>query len=201
MAEAVRPEAWRLFVALAVPEDVKGEIEKARAELGRQLPRECVRWTPREQFHLTLKFLGNVGAERVPRLTEALRAACGGFPPLELRAERVGCFPDLRRPRVLWVGVSDQQGQLPPLQEAIEAAVKEYTAEQASERFTGHVTLGRVKEMSRREADILSGLASSLGTRFFGAWTAGEVHLMRSELSPDGARHTVLSALKLAGPR
>ena len=198
MPDAPAPETFRLFVAITVPEEIKSEIEKTQGELRRVLPKECARWTKREQFHLTLRFLGNVDAQRVGPLTDALGAACQGFGPLELRAERVGFFPDLHRPRVAWVGVHDRQEQLPLVQRAIEAATRDYTAEESTERFTGHVTLGRIKGLRRAEAEALAGLATGLTTRFFGTWTAGQVELFRSQLSPEGARHTVLAAIPLA---
>jgi len=198
MPDAPAPETFRLFIAVTVPEEIKSEIEKTQTELRRALPKASVRWTKRAQFHLTLKFLGNVDAQRVGPLTKALGAACQGFGPLELRAERIGFFPDLRRPRVVWVGMHDQQEQLAGVQRAIEAATRDYTAEESTERFTGHVTLGRIKSLSRTEAEALAALAASLATRFFGAWTAGAVELFRSQLSPEGARHTTLASIPLA---
>ena len=100
-------ERLQLFIAVTIPEEVKAKIAAAQAELRRVLPERVVRWIRREQFHLTLKFLGDVDAARVGALGEAIRAACRGFSPLALRAERVGFFPDLRYPRVAWVGVQD----------------------------------------------------------------------------------------------
>jgi RNA 2',3'-cyclic 3'-phosphodiesterase len=197
MAETATAEFFRLFVAVTVPDDTKAEIEKAQAAMSRALPKEAVRWTKREQFHLTLKFLGSVDTQRVAELTEALRTACRGFAPLELRAEQIGCFPNLRRPRVVWVGVHDQEQQLPELQRAIEAAVRDYTKEEAEERFTGHVTLGRVKDLRRHEAETLASLVSDHSTRVFGAWTSDRVELIRSQLSSQGARYTTVAALPL----
>ena len=197
MAEATTAEFFRLFVAVTVPDDIKAEIEKAQAAMRRALPKEAVRWTKREQFHLTLKFLGGVDTQRVGALTEALRTACRGFAPLELRAEQIGCFPNLRRPRVVWVGVHDQQQQLPELQRAIEAAVRDFTTEAPGERFTGHVTLGRVKDLRRQEAETLASLVSDHATRVFGAWTSDKVELVRSQLSSDGARYTIVAAIPL----
>lgn len=199
MSDAPAPESFRLFIAVTVPEDIKTEIEKAQAALRCALPRECVRWAKREQFHLTLKFLGNVNAQRVHTLTGAIRAASQGFAALELRAGRIGFFPDLRSPRIIWAGVHDRQEQLPLLQRAIEAATHDFTAEASEKAFTGHITLGRIKGLRRPEAAALAEVASGLATRLFGAWTAHEAELIRSQLSPAGARYTTLAAIALAG--
>lgn len=190
-------EQFRLFIAVTLPNEVKAKIEAAQAELRRALPEPGVRWTRREQFHLTLKFLGDVDATRVQPLEEAIRAACRGFSPLHLRAEQVGFFPNLRYPRVFWVGVEDQTGQLPRLQPAVDAATRAFTNEQKEEHFTGHITLARIKAISRPEAESLGKAAAGMTERLFGQWTACEVELMRSVLSPKGARHSSLAAIAL----
>src|SRR5688572_14114046 len=98
---SAEPTTIRAFIALPIPEAVKAEIGRVQDELRRALPEHCVRWTKREQLHLTLRFLGNVETTCVLELTNAVGAACQGFPALNLRAERIGCFPDLRFPRVV----------------------------------------------------------------------------------------------------
>ena len=192
---------YRLFVALRVPEEVKAEVRKAQAELRRSIQQARVTWTRHEQFHLTLKFLGNVEEERVGELVEAVRGACGGFAAPRLRAEGVGCFPDLRSPRVVWLGVRDAEQALPRLQRAIETASTGFTSQPPEERFSGHLTLGRIKGIGRPEAESFGGQARAMAERLFGEWTADGVQIMRSELSPQGARHTVLATVPLGGRR
>ena len=74
-----------ISVAVTVPEGVKAKMGAAQAELRRVLLQCSVRWARREQFHLTLRFLGDVQAARVEALGEAIRAACRGFGALHLR--------------------------------------------------------------------------------------------------------------------
>jgi 2'-5' RNA ligase len=228
MSEPTRPEHLRLFVSIEVPDSVKDEIETAQQELRRRLPQTQASWTRREQFHLTLVFLGNVDAQRVPELTQALNSAIQAFPPLQLRAEQLGFFPNARFPRVLWVGVRDTQNQLNALQKAIQSATLPFNAaasgegaaptpapsaspkEQAekkrpsggrSESYIGHVTLARIKRLSRPEAAALSKAAAAMARRAFGHWTAETIQLMRSQLSPQHAVHSTLATfpLRLAG--
>ena len=192
-------EHYRLFVAISIPEEIKDSIAAAQSELHRALPECGVTLTRREQLHLTLKFLGNVEAQRVAALNEQLRAACHGFLVLRLRAERVGAFPNLRIPRVIWIGLRDVEGQLLKVQSAVEAASRDFTAEEPEQSFTGHVTLGRARRMSHRESQVLSALLAGMADRFFGEWTASELALMRSEFSADGARHTPIGTVHLSG--
>jgi RNA 2',3'-cyclic 3'-phosphodiesterase len=198
MGDGASAKALRLFVAIAVPDAVKDEIEKTQREMRGSLPESFMRWTKRAQFHLTLKFLGNVAETRVTELTEVLRKTCLQFKAMRLRAERVGFFPDARFPRVTWVGVSGEKEELPQLQEAIEAAVKGFTGEKAEKRFTGHVTLARIQGIRRQQAEILAKLAAGMADRLFGEWMADEVELIRSELSSGGARYTTLAAFSLS---
>ena len=193
-------EQYRLFVALAVPDEVKAKLEAAQADLRRVLPDRNVRWTRREQFHLTLRFLGDVEAAQVEALAEAIRTACAGFGALHLRAERIGCFPTRGYPRVIWAGVRDRAEQLPKLQQLVEAASAGFTSEPKEERFTGHLTLARIKGIKRPEAEALGKAASGMADMLFGQWTAHQTELMRSELLPQGARHSSLASIALAPP-
>jgi RNA 2',3'-cyclic 3'-phosphodiesterase len=194
-------DQFRLFVSLALPEEVKDRVQQAQNELRRVLPGPNFRWSRREQFHLTLRFLGDVEATRVEALKEALQAACRELPPLQLRACGIGCFPDLRRPRVLWAGVSDAGGELLRLQQLVQAASDAFTSEKKEERFTGHVTLARLKDIRRAEVERLPEAVEGMRARDFGEWTTTSIELMRSELTPQGARHTVLAEIALAGAK
>src|SRR5438093_9744721 len=133
MDDADTPERLRLFVAIQMPEQIKVELAAAQAELRRLLPERGVAWTRPEHFHLTLKFLGQVEAQRVAALSQQLERACQDFSPLPLRAERVGAFPDVRFPRVIWVGLKDDAGGLPQLQAAVEAASRDFTGESSAD--------------------------------------------------------------------
>jgi 2'-5' RNA ligase len=191
-------ETYRLFVAVSLPEHVKDEIERAQEALRSALSRDSIRWTKRVQFHLTLKFLGDVEPRRVDALTSALRLACEGFGVLPLRAGRIGVFPDLRRPRLIWAGVDDARERLPLLQRAVERATAGFTSEGPEGTFTGHVTIGRCARITRPQIDLLAKLAKVMEGRQFGAWTTDTVDLVRSELGPGGSRYTTLSAVPLS---
>jgi 2'-5' RNA ligase len=194
------PNKLRAFIALPIPEAVKDQIERVQTEMRDLLPRQSVRWTKRDQFHLTLRFLGDVEAGRVRELTDALHNVCSSFRPLQLHAERIGCFPDLRFPRIVWVWVHAEAGQLAVLQARIEAAVGEVAERKPEKKFTGHVTIARLNAVRRLQAEALAGQVQAMSGRCFGEWTASEVKLMQSELFKSGAVHTVLAAFPLNQP-
>ena len=159
----------------------------------------AIGWTRPEQFHLTLRFLGGVPAASLEDLKAAVGAVCANARRLSLRAAGVGFFPNARLPRVVWAGIQDAEEFLIDLQKQIEAAVQPFTAERGAENFTGHVTLGRVKNLNRSDAGQLAAYAQTIENRRFGDWMAREIEIVQSELSPAGARHRLLAAFPLAG--
>jgi 2'-5' RNA ligase len=163
------------------------------------LPESAVRWTRPEQLHVTLRFLGKVDLSSVEALVLSVGRACDGFGAVGLRAGGLGMFPDAGRPRVIWVGVTDPGGRLTMLQRAVEGAAAAFTAEKPERTFTGHVTIGRCRDMGRQEVVELRTLGDAMQRRRFGEWTADRVDIVRSELGPGGSRHTTLAALNL-GP-
>lgn len=191
------PKPWRLFIAIEVPAQVKAELTATQHELRRLVPGDAVRWVTPEQFHLTLRFLGGVAAERVADLVTALEIACRDFSPLELKSEGIGFFPQRGLPRVIWAGANDQSGQLALLQSAVQSVSQAFTNEEPEDRFHGHITFGRVKEIKRREAESLQARAVKLADHTFGNWLCPELQLMRSQLSPSGAKHLVQASVPL----
>src|ERR1035441_6526512 len=102
----------RLFVAISIPEPVRDEIIRVQQELQPLVPRDVARWARSDQFHLTLRFLGDVPADGVEDLKKSVGAVCRNARPLSLRAEGVGFFPNPRSPRIIWVGINDGAGCL-----------------------------------------------------------------------------------------
>jgi len=190
-------ERLRLFVAIPVPDAVREKMICVQNELQPLAPHGAVRWTKPEQFHLTLRFLGNVASGRVADLQNSIRAACAGVPALPLRALGVGFFPSARAPRVVWIGVNDDDHHLLGLQRKIEGAVKPFTMEAGTEHFAGHLTLGRFKRSRGLEIRNLASRAKEMEQLTFGEWTAETVELVRSELSKIGTTHSVLETFPL----
>ncbi len=192
-------EVLRLFVAIHLPAAVREEILRVQQELRELAPRTAVRWTPPEQFHLTLKFLGNVPAGSTNALKQSLAEACAGIRPFHLRARGIGFFPNDRKPRVLWVGMEGGENDLAGLQVRVEEALAPFAEKPGAEKFRAHATLGRFQKFRRHNVEALLPHARSLASQSFGEWRVEDVGLFRSELSPDGARHTLLSSCRLPG--
>ncbi|HXC35478.1 MAG TPA: RNA 2',3'-cyclic phosphodiesterase [Candidatus Acidoferrales bacterium] len=119
-------ETLRLFLAIPLPDDVRAELRRLQSDLQPLLPPRAVRWTKPEQFHLTLKFLGSVPAAETDALSRAVRAVCDTAPPMCLRAEGAGFFPDSYSPRVFWVDIKSVDGRLQEFQRQLELAVQSF---------------------------------------------------------------------------
>jgi RNA 2',3'-cyclic 3'-phosphodiesterase len=197
MTQAPGTAKHRLFIAMPIPERVKDEIQRVQDALRTTLPKQCVRFTKREQFHLTLRFLGNIDVRREEQVVDQVRTACREFFSFKLRAERIGCFPDLRFPRVVWVWVHDDAEQLQSLHGKIGRATTSFAEKDDEKDFTGHVTIARLNGVKRQQADALAKVAHEMSGRFFGEWVADEVEIIRSDLSSSGSRYTTLAGIRL----
>ncbi len=188
MNRVLSPESKfiRAFVAIQLPEDVRAVLRAAQAELKEVLPRNSTAWTRPANMHLTLRFLGGVESARLPELQLKLREALAGFGPLDLICERLGCFPDLRFPRVVWAWVHDAEERLAQLHRRVDSAVAGFAEKPAEARFTGHVN-----------AERLAGFVERAVERKFGDWSCREVELIRSELSPGGSQYSTIEVFHL----
>jgi len=192
-----QPQRHRLFIAIALPDAVRLAIETAQGELRAVLHAKSIRWTRRDQFHLTLRFLGGVDVQQVERLNESVRSVCEGFGDLQLSASGLGVFPGVRRPRVVWAGIDDRAGRLSALQRSIQTATEPFTSEPSEDRFRGHVTLARCRDVNRSEATALAAMVGKMAARSFGEWRVPDVEVIRSETLPSGSRYTTLARVRL----
>ena len=177
----------RLFVAINLPPEVRQDLWEAAEPL--RSGGYPIRWVGPEAIHLTLKFLGEVDAEREPEITAAIGGATQGTRRFMLPIEGFGAFPSAGHPRVVWAGCEG----VPPLE------LLQHRLEQEMERvgfaiegrpFHPHLTLGRVKRHAR------PGELRDFGAVLEPLTYANEVEvrsvdLMQSKLSGEGATYTV----------
>lgn len=155
-----------------------------------------VKWVEPQNLHFTLQFLGEVDQREVLEVCRVVKKVVSGHGSFPLKVEGTGCFPNPRRPRVLWVGASIGSDELKALHEALDEPLFELGCYRRESRaYTPHITLGRVKPDSPLD-ELLAGLDKHK------SWSAGEtnvkeVEVMSSELRPIGPVYTVLSKARL----
>lgn len=191
-------EALRLFIAIPLSESLLRQLAQIQRALEKQVPAGSVRWVNPEGIHLTLKFLGDTPEGRVAAIREALTAVARKAVPCTFTVGDLGCFPNFRRPRVIWVGVQEQSGRLASLQEAVENAMVPLGYPREGRAFSPHLTLGRVRDSIpprdvARIGEIIS--ATTVGT--LGEVLTSSFLLIRSVLKPTGAEYTPLAEFHL----
>jgi 2'-5' RNA ligase len=150
-----------------------------------------VAWVAAENLHITLKFLGGVETPRLELVEKALERAVAGAAPFDLTIAGLGAFPTPTRPRVIWAGAVGGKSELVALAGRVERELAPIGFPREERPFSPHVTLGRVREPRRNER--LGEALVRTATDPFGTVRVERLSLMRSDLSPRGARYSELS--------
>jgi RNA 2',3'-cyclic 3'-phosphodiesterase len=175
----------RAFIAIELPESVKSFLVKISAEL--KLCGGPVKWVRPEGIHLTLKFLGTLPSDLLPRIQEAALPLFRKQKPTQLHVSGLGAFPGLRRPRVVWAGLEDPAGVLSPLVNSLETGLEPLGFPKENRPFNPHLTLGRFKsnEKSSELIETIRQKMDILGPSF----VADHAILFESVLKPSGAEY------------
>lgn len=187
----------RAFIAADLPEDLRHALDRVMRHLKSELKGVPIRWVPPENIHLTLKFLGEVSQRNLPFLIELLQGEVADQRPFEFGVGGLGAFPDIRRPRVIWVGVKGPK-ELHDLHHAVENAMEKIGYARETRPFEPHLTLGRVsRNASPEEVRRVSEVLRAVQVGFLGSALVEEVYLYRSDLRPTGAVYTRLATAPL----
>jgi 2'-5' RNA ligase len=184
----------RLFVAIVLNDATRAALAVTIEKLRAAAPR--VTWVQAQNLHLTLKFLGTVADPLVEPVREALDAAAARAQVFDLAVEGLGAFPVHTRPRVIWAGIAGGRASATTLARLVDSALAPLGFPPEAREFWAHVTLGRVRQPRRDEA--LSRLVTAGAATRFGSVRVRAIVLMRSELSPRGARYTELATMPLS---
>ena len=185
----------RAFLAIDLPEEIRDRIRGIQDRLKTNL--KGVRWIRPEGIHLTLKFLGNISKNDILNISGMIEKQTKYVGPLMLKVGTVGTFPNLKRPRVLWLGIGGETEQLITLQKKIDAALEDCGFKRETRTFRPHLTLGRIKSPKGT-----SGLSQAIedGKNFAaGSFHAACLALFKSDLTPKGAIYTKLAHSPFGG--
>jgi RNA 2',3'-cyclic 3'-phosphodiesterase len=182
----------RTFICFELPENIKAALLQVQDRL-RPLG-HGVSWARIDGIHLTLKFLGDVEESRIDAVAAAVERVCGGEAPLPMSLAGAGAFPNLKRPRVYWVGISEPSGRLLSFQQKIDEALTKLDFPKETRPFSPHLTLGRVKFPDQPEK-----IAQAIEAYHPAAlpFTVDEIVVMKSDLKPSGAVYTPLRRIAL----
>jgi 2'-5' RNA ligase len=183
----------RAFFAVNMPLEVKGKLQEEISRLRNLLHGGSVRWVRPEGIHLTLKFLGEISNNNLEQFHQVLEREVKRNPFFTLRVGGFGCFPNIRRPRVMWIGITEESGTLTRVQSAIEEKLVPLGIEKEGRPFHPHLTLGRVRRnISMSELTQIQDVVKEFVVGQIGHFEVSELHLIRSILRPAGAEYSSL---------
>lgn len=186
----------RTFIAVELPDQTRLDIanlQKDLASAGLKL-----RWVKPQNIHLTLKFLGDVDGDKLADICDSITAVSCQHQLFDLQPKGLGCFPGLRNPRVIWVGISGTLEVLRALQSDVENALIPFGFNAEKRPFRGHLTVGRVK--SRVSPHKLAEALRTHSDFNSEVFTVKQVTVFESKLQPTGPLYTKLCELPLEIP-
>jgi len=174
----------RLFVAVTLSAEVKRELGLVSEVMAGRLPERSVRWVKPELMHITLCFLGETAVSKLEAITQTMDKVAQNKAPISLRLNGTGCFPNAKRPRVVWVGLTGQVAELATIKQELDTGLAVLGWKMEKRRFKPHLTLGRVKDVQKlREVswevdvqEVVVGITA--------------VHLIESQLTREGPIYT-----------
>ena len=189
-------EQIRTFIAIGLPDKVKKELANIESVLksGNTTP---VKWVDPDSIHLTLKFLGDIDADRISEVLDYLREASTDISPFTLKIEGLGVFPNPKRTQIVWAGLDGDMSELGRLQQNIETGMDKLGFKRENRKFSPHLTLGRVRNQATpAERERLGTVVT--GTPFStGFINVDSINLMKSRLTRQGAIYTRLDSISL----
>ena len=190
------PDVIRAFIAIPLPESVLEQVQQIQKKL-----KSCkvhMAWVEPHNVHLTLKFLGDIAPGDIDRVTEAMSGAAVGIAPFKLAAGDIGIFPDLRRPRVLWLGLTGDIPKLAAFQKHLEGCLYEVSQgdwKPEGRLFKAHLTIGRIK--TKIAPDLLIRAIREVGSIASDSFMADTVYLIQSRLTPSGPMYSRLRHIRI----
>lgn len=176
----------RAFIAIELPLPLREDLIDSVTHATPNVPDRAIRWVKPGNIHLTLRFLGNTQETHISAIGEKLQAGLNSWNPFTLTTDKLGCFPNPGRPRVVWVGLTGDLEQLVSLNRLVEQTVTDFGWEPEKRRFNPHLTVGRVKN-SRQVAAANIPYGNVLIDQTF---RVDSISLIESTLMSSGAIYT-----------
>jgi len=194
-SEKKQKDKVRVFIAVKLPLPVVEQLAVTQNEI--KSFRFAIRWTRPENIHLTLKFLGDISKNDIEPVCKAVETASAGFKPISLFARGVGVFPGVKRPRVLWTGMSGETDQLLKLQVNIDKMMASIGFKSESRTYKAHLTLGRFKGNPdiERLLEVMGRFKDTASEKFL----ADAITVFQSDLRSSGPVYSELGTIKLPG--
>lgn len=186
--------AIRSFLAFELPSEIKREVKRISGEV-RKSGLEAS-WVRPENIHLTIIFLGDIDEKDIPHLISTIDNSVIKYEPFDISLGSMGLFPDIKRPRVLWLGLNGEIKRLASLRDDLQKPLEAFGIKQEKRSFKPHLTLGRFRKPVRNES-LLEKILDKYGEISGPIEKLNELVLFKSDLKPSGAVYTKLNSWPL----
>jgi len=185
----------RSFLAFELPFDIKNEVARISANI--QKGGLYAGWVKPGNIHLTMVFLGDMAERDMPAIIASTDNALKGTTPFDISLSGMGLFPDIRRPRVMWLGLNGEMERLSALRDRLQAPLAPFGVEQEKRPFTPHLTLARFRRPVK-DATLLIRLIDKYRDIAGPEGRLDELVLFKSDLRQGGSVYTKIHTWPLA---
>ena len=185
-------EKIRTFIAIELNSAIKDELAQLQENLKDSAA--DVKWVKPQNIHLTLKFLGYVEEEKIHKISSLLDYIASSYNSLEFSLFKVGCFPKIEYPKVVWVGIDKGCAVIEEIAKKLEEELQSLGFAKEKRSFSAHLTLGRVRSGKNRNT-----LVEKIKALEFNSSAQSLLHelvLFKSSLTPQGSIYTKLHTSK-----
>lgn len=182
----------RLFIAARINKEIEREVGEFLEQFHR-LPGR-IKWVEPHNIHITLKFLGETNSNEVEPLKQAIARATAKTGAFEAHLQGCGVFPNMRAPRVFWIGINDPQKRLTTLAARVDSELTPLGFDPEQRAFSPHLTLGRVKDDDNLEAVKTAFVKATFGPLLL---RVEKIHLVESQLKPSGPVYKDIAGFEL----
>jgi len=181
----------RCFIAIDIEPNVKHQVDELMTIIGEQwyVDKDAIKWVKTENLHITLAFLGNVPIEKISLLCDIIESVSKTNNPFKINLEGLGFFPNIRQPKVFWIGIN-KSTYLLDLKRQLDVKLQQADISYDKKAFSPHITIARLKKTIEVEKQIIN-------NAFKADFLAKEIHLVKSELFKDGPIYTKIYSAPL----
>ncbi len=178
----------RAFIAVEIDDQTRQKISELISTLKKS--NADIKWITDSQMHLTLKFLGNIDKDKVQGISDSISNISDNFNSFKIAFSKIGAFPSLNHPAVIWLGIDKGAESLKTLNEKIETALEKLGFKRESREFKPHLTLGRVRSDKNMPGltKLLKETAFYLGNDI----QINKLTFFQSDLNPKGAVYSII---------
>ena len=184
----------RSFLAFELPPGIKSEVARISGEVKKSGLNAG--WVKPGNIHLTVVFMGNINSDDVPVITSLIGNAVSSCKTFDISLGGMGLFPDIRRPRVIWLGLNGEIDRLSSLRDDLQKPLESFGIKQEKRPFKAHLTLGRFRKPVK-DRDLLKRIVDEYKHNTGPEGSFKELVMFKSELKPGGAVYTRLHSWPL----